>query len=129
MWSGDEHAFTGVEERRAGGDDAVRPPFPPDPTGLSPWGAPTFALHQELIGVRRRHRWLHTAAPEQVHVADEQLVYAVAGEGQRLLVALNLADTTARVPAPGAGAVVAGSATVGRGDVELPAHGWAVLTG
>ena len=30
---------------------------------------------------------------------------------------------------PRLGAVVAGSATVGRGDVELPAHGWAVLTG
>ncbi|GAB3201723.1 alpha-amylase family protein [Geodermatophilus arenarius] len=134
VWSGDEHAFRGVKEHRAGGDDAVRPPFPADPSGLSPLGAPTFALHRELVGLRRRHRWLHTAAPGQVHVANEQLVYAVAGDGQRLLVALNLADAAVRVPAPGAGAVLAGAATVGRGrdgrgGVELPAHGWAVLTG
>jgi cyclomaltodextrinase / maltogenic alpha-amylase / neopullulanase len=129
VWSGDEHAFRGVKEHRPGGDDAVRPPFPEDPSQLSPLGAPTFALHQELIGLRRRHRWLHTAAPEQVHVANEQLVYAVAGDGERLLVALNLADSAVRVPAPGAGAVLAGSGTIGRDDVELPAHGWAVLTG
>ena len=62
-------------------------------------------------------------------MANEQLVYAVAGDGERLLVALNLADSPARVPAPGAGAVLAGASSVGRDGVELPAHGWAVLTG
>jgi cyclomaltodextrinase len=129
VWSGDEHAFRGVKEDRPGGDDAVRPPFPDDPSQLSPLGESTFHLHQELIGLRRRHRWLHTAAPEQVHVANEQLVYAVAGDGERLLVALNLADSPARVPAPGAAALLAGAGTVERDDVELPAHGWAVLAG
>ena len=75
VWSGDEHAFRGIEEDRPGGDDAVRPPFPDDPSQLSPLGEPTVHLHQELIGLRRRHRRLHTAAPQQVHVADDQLVY------------------------------------------------------
>ena len=64
-----------------------------------------------------------------MHVANEQLVYAVAGDGERLLVALNLADSPARVPAPGAAALLAGAGTVGGDDVELPAHGWAVLAG
>ncbi|MDQ2585086.1 alpha-amylase family glycosyl hydrolase [Saccharothrix yanglingensis] len=129
VWSGDEHAFRGVKVDRAGGDDAVRPPFPPDPSGLSPLGLPTFHLHQELIGLRRRHPWLHTAAPEQVHVANEQLVYAVAGRGERLLVALNLADAPCRLPAPGVRGVLAGAADAGRDVVGLPPHGWAVLAG
>ena len=43
--------------------------------------------------------------------------------------ALDPADSPARVPAPGAGAVLAGAGGVGRDHVELPAHGWAVLTG
>jgi cyclomaltodextrinase len=128
VWSGDEHGFRGVKEQRAGGDDAIRPRFPDDPSELSPLGSPTFALHQELISLRRRHRWLHTAAPEQVHVANEQLVYAVAADRQQLLVALNIAGTAARVPVPGAGTVLAGTATVGHDHIELPAHGWAVLT-
>jgi cyclomaltodextrinase len=128
VWSGDEHGFRGVKEQRAGGDDAIRPRFPDDPSELSPLGSPTFALHQELISLRRRHRWLHTAAPEQVHVANEQLVYAVAADRQQLLVALNIAGTATRVPVPGAGTVLAGTATVGHDHIELPAHGWAVLT-
>lgn len=61
--------------------------------------APTVALHREPIGLRRRHRRLHTAAPGQVHVADERPVHAVAADGQRLPVALDLADAPARVPA------------------------------
>ena len=33
----------------------------PWPRSPEPWGAPTFRLHQDLIGLRRRHPWLHTA--------------------------------------------------------------------
>jgi len=129
VYAGDEQAFTGVKEDRAGGDDAVRPPFPATPAELAPFGEPTYRLHQQLIGVRRRHRWLHTARTTPLHRDNRQLSYAVTGEGQRLVVALNLADSPARVPATGAGELLAGSATV-RGDVvELGAHGWAVLAG
>ncbi|WP_239521742.1 alpha-amylase family glycosyl hydrolase [Geodermatophilus sabuli] len=35
VWSGDEHGFRGVKEHRAGGDDAIRPAFPADPSGLA----------------------------------------------------------------------------------------------
>jgi len=66
-------------------------------------------------------------SPQQVHVADEQVVHAVAAGGGRLVVALDLADSPARLPAPGAGDVLAGAATVGREGVHLPAYGWAVL--
>jgi len=46
---------------RAGGDDAIRPAFPATPSGLAPYGWPVYRLHQEVIGIRRKHPWLHRA--------------------------------------------------------------------
>jgi cyclomaltodextrinase len=129
VYAGDEQAFTGVKEDRAGGDDAVRPPFPDGPDELAPYGWPTYRLHQELIGLRRRHRWLHRARTTPLHRDNRQLSYAVSGDGQRLVVALNLADAPASVPVAGAGELLAGAGTL-RGDVvRLDAHGWAILGG
>jgi cyclomaltodextrinase len=129
VYAGDEQAFTGVKEDRAGGDDAVRPPFPDGPDELAPYGWPTYRLHQELIGLRRRHRWLHRARTTPLHRDNRQLSYAVSGDGQRLVVALNLADEPASVPVSGAGELLAGAGTL-RGDaVRLDAHGWAILGG
>jgi cyclomaltodextrinase len=134
VYAGDEQAFTGVKEDRAGGDDAVRPPFPDLPGELSGFGRPTYQLHQELIGVRRRHRWLHRARTTPLHRDNRQLSYAVGADGQRLVVALNLGDSPAAVPAAGGSSVLAGAATVRQpgsdGAVaELGAHGWAILDG
>jgi cyclomaltodextrinase len=134
VYAGDEQAFTGVKEDRAGGDDAVRPPFPGSPGELAPYGWPTYRLHQDLIGLRRRHRWLHTARTTLLHRDNRQLGYAVAGGGERLVVALNLADGGAAVPAAGAREVLAGEGSVrqpgtDRAAVLLPPHGWAVLAG
>jgi cyclomaltodextrinase len=130
VYAGDEQAFTGVKEDRAGGDDAVRPPFPATPAQLAPFGEPTHRLHQELIGLRRRHRWLHRARTTPLHLANRQLSYASAADGQRLVVALNLDDAPAELPAPGAGTLLAGAGEVRPGrSVRLPGHGWAVLAG
>jgi cyclomaltodextrinase len=134
VYTGDEHAFRGVKEDRAGGDDAVRPSFPATPGELSPLGLPTYSLHQELIGLRRRHRWLHTARTTTLHLANEQLVYETRAEdervdGGRLVVALSVGEAEVELPAPGAGAVLAGEASVAGGRVRLPASGWAVLAG
>ncbi|RFU20209.1 alpha-amylase family glycosyl hydrolase [Geodermatophilus marinus] len=133
VYAGDEHAFRGVKEDRAGGDDAVRPAFPAGPGELSPLGAPTYRLHQELIGLRRRHRWLHTARTAPLHLADDVFAYESRGDGGRLVVALSVSSAAAELPAPGAGALLAGQGEVvdaGPGArVRLPAHGWAVLAG
>jgi cyclomaltodextrinase / maltogenic alpha-amylase / neopullulanase len=131
--AGDEQGFRGVKEQRAGGDDAVRPVFPDTPGQLAPDGWGVYRLHQQLIGVRRRHRWLHHARAEPLHLTSTQLVYQVGTDRQRLLVALNLQDTAVDLPAPGATAVAAGAAhlhQVNHQDVRgrLDAHGWAVLT-
>jgi cyclomaltodextrinase len=90
IYYGDEHAFRGVKEERAGGDDAVRPAFPAGPEDLAPHGLPAFRLHQELIGLRRRHPWLHRARTEVVELANERMVYRSSSEGNRLTVTLDL---------------------------------------
>lgn len=154
IYAGDEHAFRGVKEEREGGDDEIRPPFPDTPEGLSSLGEPTYHLHQELIGLRRRHPWLHRARHEQRHLANEQLLYVMspregatddgsggddgqsrdgddgAPGGERLVVALNLADDGAVLPADPEIAglpVLAGQAEATEDGLLLPPLGWAVL--
>jgi cyclomaltodextrinase len=124
VWSGDEFGWHGIKEHRAGGDDAIRPEFPADPLAVE--GGPVFALHLELIGLRRRHRWLHRARTEQLHLTNEQLVYRTAAGDDALVVALNLSAAPAVVPV--AGELQAGSGTARGTGLELPAHGWAVLS-
>jgi cyclomaltodextrinase len=133
IYAGDEQAFRGVKEERAGGDDAIRPRFPDTPDQLAPFGEPTYRLHQELIGLRRRHPWLHTARTTQVHLTNEQLGYRAESAGEWLLVALNLADGPVEQPAPDAGTVIAGTATLSdagspEARVRLEPFGWAVLS-
>ena len=69
-----------------------------------------------------------------LHLTNEQLVYEVTGDGERLVVALSVADRPADLPAARAGAPLSGAAEiVAAGSdgarVWLPAHGWAVLDG
>jgi cyclomaltodextrinase len=131
VYAGDEQAFRGVKEDREYGDDSVRPPFPATPAELAPFGRPTFALHQELIGLRRRHPWLHRAKTRIVHLANEHLVYEVSDDEHRLLVALNIGNTAAELPAPQVREVLAGAAAVREpaqpnARLHVDAVGWAV---
>lgn len=127
VYYGDEQGFRGVKQERIGGDDEIRPALPSSPSQLSPLGEPVLRLHQELIGLRRRHPWLHTARSTVVQLSNEQLIYDVSAEPtQRLRVALNLSDTTYRVAADGL-ALQAGAAAGTGANVTLEPHGWAVL--
>lgn len=92
IYYGDEQAFEGIKEDRPGGDDAVRPAFPPDPSGLSALGADVYRLHQDLIGLRRRHPWLHRATAEIVDLANRTMTYDCLEPGGRagLRVAIDL---------------------------------------
>jgi cyclomaltodextrinase len=136
VYYGDEQGYRGVKEDRAGGDDDVRPLFPAGPGELSGVGRPVYEVHQELIGVRRRHPWLHRATTEVLHLSNEALVYRVADTTTdttdptgALVVALNLARDPLSVDVA-AGPVLAGQAAVdaAAGRIRLPARGWAVLT-
>ncbi|WLQ07627.1 alpha-amylase family protein [Arthrobacter oryzae] len=144
IYYGDEQAFRGIKEDRAGGDDAVRPAFPASPADLAGDGWPVYHLHQELIGLRRRHAWLHTARTTVLTLSNEHLVYQVRGDGGTdgstgdggaadggaLTVALNLSGSPADLPLPsGSGGLLAGQARQHPGHTVLtvPGYGWAVL--
>ncbi|MFI5935146.1 alpha-amylase family protein [Actinoplanes sp. NPDC051494] len=114
IWSGDEQGFRGFKQERAGGDDAIRPAFPDSPAGLAPYGASLHRLHQELIGLRRRNPWLHSARTRTVHLANEQFVYEAFAGDNRLVVALNASAEPVTVPGPG------------DTKIELPGYGWTV---
>ncbi|WP_105031847.1 alpha-amylase family glycosyl hydrolase [Arthrobacter ruber] len=127
LYYGDEQGYRGIKEDRAGGDDDVRPLFPPSPADLSPLGRPVYEVHQQLIGLRRRHPWLHRATTEVMHLSNELLAYRVADGPDALVVALNLSPEPRAVDA-GAATVLAGRATIRGGtSVLLPPRGWAVL--
>jgi cyclomaltodextrinase len=131
IYAGDEQAFRGIKEHRAGGDDAIRPAFPATPDGLAPFGWPVYRLHQELIGLRRRHPWLHRARTKVVELRNTDLALEVQHDGHRLFVALNLSDAPVTRALPAAVARLAGEVAVtrarGGSEIVIPAHGWGIL--
>ena len=130
LYYGDEQAFRGIKEDRAGGDDTIRPAFPTTPSQLSQAGWPIYHLHQELISLRRRHPWLHRARTTVRTLSNEHIVYEASGTGGTLTIALNLSAAPAELPvSSSAAAVLAGHAEKhpARNTVNLYGHGWAVL--
>jgi cyclomaltodextrinase len=132
VYAGDEQAYRGEKVERAGGDDAVRPPFPATPGDLAPYGWPAYRLHQGLIGLRRRNPWLHNARIRQLHLTNEQFVYETSDGTSTLLVALNVADAVADVPVAYGIGVLWGDAELRRGGspaatAQLAPHSGAVL--
>ncbi|MBD3778898.1 MAG: DUF3459 domain-containing protein [Micrococcales bacterium] len=131
VYYGDEQAYRGVKEDRAGGDDAVRPPYPPAPEDLAgpdvaPDGRPAHDRHAALIGLRRRHPWLHTARTHVVEVTGTRLAYeSRAADGSAaLLVALNLDDEEWPFAPPAGARPVASEGAPGASGVA--GRGWAV---
>ncbi|WP_328467822.1 alpha-amylase family protein [Actinoplanes sp. NBC_00393] len=113
IYYGDEQAFRGVKEDRAGGDDAVRPEYPARPDDLAPYGWPVYHLHQRLISVRRRHPWLAKARTEAVHLTNEAAAFSAtdpADPANQLVVMLNVGDKPYRFPS----------------GIEVPAHDWKI---
>ncbi|TDW81184.1 alpha-amylase family protein [Kribbella sp. VKM Ac-2566] len=115
VYSGDEQAFRGLKEDRAGGDDAIRPAFPGSPGELAAYGRPTYRLHQELIGVRRRHPWLTRARTTVEHLTNESLALRSTHGEESVLLLLNISDQEQRFPLAD--------------TPPVPAHSWELLTG
>ncbi len=130
IYAGDEQGFRGIKENRLGGDDAVRPAFPERPSALAPDGWPIFRRHQALIGLRRRHPWLHRAKTRVVSLANETFCYEAHAGDRRLMVALNLGGPI-DLPAPGMSAVLDGRDAAllpGAQRLRLGSAGWAILS-
>jgi glycosidase len=128
IYYGDEQAFRGVKEDRAGGDDAIRPEFPASPDGLAPYGWPTYRLHERLIGLRRRHPWLATAATTPIHLTNTAVAFRSAAGDQQVVALLNVGDEEYRFPIETTGLRLAESGDAPADPFTVPAHGWAVLT-
>lgn len=134
VYAGDEYGFRGVKEERFGGDDAVRPEFttPPPDTGAP--GADIFRLHQYLIGLRRRHPWLHTARTAPLRLTNRQYVYRSHAGSEALVVALNIDDAPLSVSLAelgvDVGEIVAGSGAPPAdvvSTVDVAPHGWVII--
>ncbi|MGP4054672.1 alpha-amylase family glycosyl hydrolase [Mycobacterium sp. 4D054] len=134
VYAGDEVAYRGDKEERFGGDDAVRPEFGSPFDGVGEHGHQMFRSHQHLIGLRRRHAWLHTARTTALRVTNTGYVYTSRHGGDELVVALNVADDPLPVPLAdfgiGRAEVVAGSGAPPAEivtDTAVPPHGWLIL--
>jgi glycosidase len=134
VYAGDESGYRGVKEERFGGDDAVRPEFTAPLTGVDEHSHDVYRLHQYLIGLRRRHPWLHTARTWPLRLTNTQYVYATRNGSDVLLVALNIDDAPLSLSLPelgfGAGQIVAGSGAPpeSMGDeAEVEPHGWLII--
>ncbi len=138
VYGGDEAAFGGVKEDRFGGDDAVRPEFGSPPLLAAPQAgteAPdVLRLNQFLIGLRRRHAWLHTARTAARLLTNTGYVYETRAGENALLVALNIDDVPLEVSLPvlgfGGGRVIAGSGAPAQADVEeaqVGPQGWLII--
>ena len=134
VYAGDESGYRGVKEERFGGDDAVRPEFTAPLMGVDEHGHDVYRLHQYLIGLRRRHPWLHTARTSPLRLTNTQYVYATRNGSDALLVALNIDDEPLSLSLPelgfGAGQIVAGSGAPPESIVdaaEIAPHGWVII--
>jgi len=133
VYYGDEQAFRGIKENRVGGDDDIRPAFPEGgPGALASYGWPVYRLHQELIALRRRNPWLHSAVTRPVQLTKTLFSYESVGDSQRLFVALNIGESPVSILAPGCTQLLAGQAHMehdspGEERFLLGGHQWAVV--
>jgi cyclomaltodextrinase len=102
IYAGDEQAFRGVKEQRPG--------------------------HQQLIGFRRRHPWLHDATTAVVSLGHRLLAYRAAAGDQAIVAVLNVDDQPRTVPlgAPFANRLHSSSPPADPAVLEVPSHGWEV---
>ncbi|MEE3752765.1 alpha-amylase family protein [Mycobacterium intracellulare] len=134
VYAGDELGFRGVKEERFGGDDAVRPEFGSPPLQLDDVGVETWALHQYLVGLRRRHPWLHAASTTALRLENRHYIYETRNGDDALLVVLNIDDEPLRVSlselGKGRAQVIGGSAAPPPDVVDrlvVEPHGWRIL--
>jgi cyclomaltodextrinase / maltogenic alpha-amylase / neopullulanase len=134
VYAGDEFGFHGLKEERFGGDDEVRPQFGSPPYIVDARGGRVWALHQYLIGLRRRHPWLHDATTTALRLDNRHYIYQTHHGDDALIVALNIDAAPLHVVLAELGSpraqVVAGSGAPPQevvDAVDVEEHGWRIL--
>ena len=103
-------------------------------TGADARGAQVWALHQYLIGLRRRHPWLHQATTTALRLDNRRYIYQTRQGDEALVVALNIDATPLHVALAEFGMasaqVIAGNAAPAQDivdAVDVEPHGWRIL--
>ena len=96
IYSGDEFGMTGVKVSGVGGDDALRPAFPPRWSDLG--ASETVELYRSMIALRRAHPWVADAKVTVPYATDTGLLVQIEDAGHRLVVGLNIGDEEASLP-------------------------------
>lgn len=97
IYAGDEQGFTGEKTDGPRGDDAVRPAFPADPSGLANFGQWIFTEHQRLVHLRRTNPWLVSAQLSVASLDDQGIGLELSNGGRRLGLALNFSERPATI--------------------------------
>ncbi len=130
VYAGDEYGMTGVKEDRLGGDDAVRPTFPPDPPApetLAEHDGSLLGLYQRLLRLRRAHPWLHRATSDAPVLRNEHASFVLSSDAAALTVTLNLSDHPLPLEESGAGAELLDQDDASWHSPGLiAAHGWCI---
>jgi cyclomaltodextrinase len=100
VYYGDELAWRGVKEDRAGGDDAVRPPLPATGYPQDAEQAALLDLHRRLVALRRERPELTRAVIDVVDIANRRLTYTVTADGSPVFVTIDV-DVDDPAPPPG----------------------------
>ncbi len=105
VYYGDEVGALGVKEDRVGGDDAVRPEYPPTPPpgwASDADAARVLAAHREAIDLRRNNPWLTRSSVTVELLENTRITYVVSGanDGESLRVDADLSGAPRVTVAP-----------------------------
>lgn len=92
IYAGDEQGFTGSKTGGSRGDDAVRPPFPASPEGLSTLGEPVLNTYRHAIHLRRSNPWLVDADVSVLSVTNDTVRLELRGQHEVRQLLLNVGD-------------------------------------
>jgi len=81
IYYGDEQGFRAEKGTGEAADDPMRPPLPESPAGLVKNGEWLHRLHQDLIGLRRRHPWITRGHLEVSDNDQRNITYQVEADG------------------------------------------------
>lgn len=128
IYYGDEQGYKAVKEKRAGGDDAIRPGFPATPEQFTEPDWNVFQLYRELIELRHNNLWISSALLKTISLSNQFFVYETAYGAQCLQVALNVGDGLGQLAISHNCQVLrAGTAYKSGNDWQIPAHSLAIF--